>query len=82
MWLIRIKNTSAIDMAGRIAEIMPVSAVGFPASGASPDRRPRPRPNRSAGPPGDLSTELTITKNRPRREVQQPDRRRPTSARL
>ena len=61
MWLIRIKNTSAIDMAGRIAEIMPVQQLGSGQRrqpGSPPPAPPKPQP----GPPGDLSTELTITK--------------------
>ena len=61
MWLIRIKNTSAIDMAGRIAEIMPVQQLGTGQKrppGSPPPTPPKPQP----GPPGDLSTEMTITK--------------------
>ena len=61
MWLIRIKNTSAIDMAGRLAEIMPVQQLGSGQKrqpGSPPPSPPKPQP----GPPGDLSTEMTITK--------------------
>ena len=61
IWMIRIKNTSAIDMAGRIAEIMPVRQLGTGQKrppGAPPPAPPKPQP----GPPGDLSTEMTITK--------------------
>ncbi|MGB8295136.1 MAG: type II secretion system secretin GspD, partial [Polyangia bacterium] len=61
IWMIRIKNTSAIDMAGRIAEIMPVQQLGTGQKrqpGSPPPAPPKPQP----GPPGDLSTEMTITK--------------------
>ncbi|MGC9982779.1 MAG: type II secretion system secretin GspD [Polyangia bacterium] len=61
IWMIRIKNTSAIDMAGRIAEIMPVQQLGTGQKrppGSPPPTPPKPQP----GPPGDLSTEMTITK--------------------
>jgi general secretion pathway protein D len=61
IWMIRIKNTSAIDMAGRIAEIVPVRQLGTGQKrppGAPPPAPPKPQP----GPPGDLSTEMTITK--------------------
>jgi general secretion pathway protein D len=61
IWIIRIKNTSAIDMAGRIAEIMPVQQLGSGQRrqpGSPPPSPPKPQP----GPPGDLSTEMTITK--------------------
>ena len=61
IWMIRIKNTSAVDMAGRIAEIMPVRQLGTGQKrqpGAPPPAPPKPQP----GPPGDLSTEMTITK--------------------
>ncbi len=61
IWMIRIKNTSATDMAGRVAEIMPVLQLGSGqkrAPGSPPPAPPKPHP----GPPGDLSTEMTITK--------------------
>jgi general secretion pathway protein D len=61
IWMIRIKNTSAIDMAGRIGEIMPVRQLGTGQKrqpGSPPPAPPKPQP----GPPGDLSTEMTITK--------------------
>ena len=61
IWMIRIKNTSAIDMAGRLAEIMPVQQLGTGQKrqpGSPPPAPPKPQP----GPPGDLSTEMTITK--------------------
>ena len=61
IWIIRIKNTAAIDMAGRIAEIMPVQQLGSGQKrqpGSPPPTPPKPQP----GPPGDLSTEMTITK--------------------
>jgi general secretion pathway protein D len=61
IWIIRIKNTAAIDMAGRIAEIMPVQQLGTGQKrqpGSPPPMPSKPQP----GPPGDLSTEMTITK--------------------
>jgi general secretion pathway protein D len=61
IWMIRIKNTSAIDMAGRVAEVMPVVQLGSGQKrppGSPPPAPPKPQP----GPPGDLSTEMTITK--------------------
>ena len=61
IWMIRIKNTSAIDMSGRLAEIMPVQQLGSGQKrqpGSPPPTPPKPQP----GPPGDLSTEMTITK--------------------
>ena len=61
IWMIRVKNTSAVDMAGRIAEIMPVQQLGSGQKrppGSPPPAPPKPQP----GPPGDLSTEMTITK--------------------
>jgi len=61
IWVIRIKNTSAIDMAGRLAEIMPVQQLGSGQRrqpGSPPPSPSKPQP----GPPGDLSTEMTITK--------------------
>ncbi|HEX7596843.1 MAG TPA: type II secretion system secretin GspD [Polyangia bacterium] len=61
IWMIRIKNTAAIDMAGRIAEIVPVQQLGSGQKrppGSPPPAPAKPQP----GPPGDLSTEMTITK--------------------
>ena len=61
MWMIRIKNTSALDMAGRLAEVVPVRQLGSGQRrppGSPPPAPPKPQP----GPPGDLSTEMTITK--------------------
>lgn len=60
IWVIRVKNMSVLDMASRIAEIVPVQSVGTGQrrqGGASP-ATPKPVP----GPPGELSTEVTITK--------------------
>jgi general secretion pathway protein D len=60
IWVIRVKNMSVLDMASRIAEIMPVQMLGTgqrKQGGASP-AQPKPNP----GPPGDLSTEMGITK--------------------
>jgi len=50
IWMIRIKNTSAIDMAGRIAEIMPVQQLGS-GQKRQPGSPPRPHPNRSPAHP-------------------------------
>lgn len=59
IWVIRVKNMSAIDMASRIAEIMPVAQLGTGQrrQGATP---PAARPQ--LGPPGELSSEMAITK--------------------
>lgn len=58
--MIRIKHTSALDMAGRIAEIMLVRQLG--GQQRAPGKPPPPPAKVVPGPPGDLSTELTITK--------------------
>lgn len=60
IWVIRVKNMSVLDMASRIAEIVPVQSLGTGQrrqGGATP-AQPKPQP----GPPGELSTEMTITK--------------------
>jgi general secretion pathway protein D len=60
IWVIRVKNMSVFDMASRIAEIVPVQMMGTGQrrqGGASP-AQPKPQP----GPPGELSTEMGITK--------------------
>ena len=60
IWVIRVKNMSVLDMASRIAEIVPVQFLGTGQrrqGGASP-AQPKPQP----GPPGELSTEMGITK--------------------
>ena len=60
IWVIRVKNMSVLDMASRIAEVVPVQMLGTGQrrqGGATP-AQPKPTP----GPPGELSTEMTITK--------------------
>ncbi len=60
IWVIRVKNMSVLDMASRVAEIVPVQMMGTGQrrqGGASP-AQPKPQP----GPPGELSTEMGITK--------------------
>jgi general secretion pathway protein D len=60
VWVIHVKHMSVLDMISRIAEIAPVLQIGTGqrrVGGASPVV-PKPHP----GPPGDLLTELTITK--------------------
>lgn len=60
IWVIRVKNMSVLDMASRIAEIVPVQMLGTGQrrqGGATP-AQPKPTP----GPPGELSTEMGITK--------------------
>ena len=60
IWVIRVKNMSVLDMASRISEIVPVQSLGTGQrrqGGATP-AQPKPQP----GPPGELSTEMTITK--------------------
>lgn len=60
IWLIRVKNMSVFDMASRIAEIVPVLTMGTGQrrQGGASQAQPKPHP----GPPGELSTEVTITK--------------------
>ena len=60
IWVIRVKNMSVLDMASRVAEIVPVQMMGTGQrrqGGATP-AQPKPQP----GPPGELSTEMGITK--------------------
>ncbi len=60
IWVIRVKNMSVLDMASRLAEIVPVQFMGTGQrrqGGASPVP-PKPAPGR----PGELATELGITK--------------------
>jgi general secretion pathway protein D len=60
IWVIRVKNMSVLDMASRVAEIVPVQMLGTGQrrqGGATP-AQPKPQP----GPPGELSTEMGITK--------------------
>lgn len=60
IWVIRVKNMSVLDMASRVAEIVPVQFLGTgqrKQGGATP-AQPKPQP----GPPGELSTEMGITK--------------------
>jgi general secretion pathway protein D len=60
IWVIRVKNMSVLDMASRIAEIVPVQMLGTGQrrqGGATP-AQPKPTP----GPPGELSTEMSVTK--------------------
>ncbi len=60
IWVIRVKNMSVLDMASRVAEIVPVQMLGTGQrrmGGATP-AQPKPVP----GPPGELSTEMGITK--------------------
>jgi general secretion pathway protein D len=60
IWVIKVKNMSVLDMASKLAEIVPVQFMGTGQrrqGGASP-AQPKPVP----GPPGELSTEMNITK--------------------
>jgi general secretion pathway protein D len=60
IWVIHVKNMSVLDMASRVAEIVPVQFLGTGQrrqGGATP-AQPKPQP----GPPGELSTEMGITK--------------------
>jgi general secretion pathway protein D len=61
IWIIHVKNMSVLDMASRVAEIVPVQFLGTgqrrQGGGATP-AQPKPQP----GPPGELSTEMGITK--------------------
>ena len=60
IWVIRIKHMSVFDMASRIAEIGQVQYLGTGQRRPGPAPRAAPKP--PPGPPGDLSTELTISK--------------------
>lgn len=59
IWLVRVKHMSVVDMASRIAEIATVHYLGTGARNLAP-RRPPPPTN--PGPPGDLLSELSISK--------------------
>jgi len=61
IWVIRVKNMSVLDMASRISEIVPVQMMGTGQrrqGGAAAPAQPKP----VLGPPGELSTEMGITK--------------------
>ncbi len=60
IWVIRVKNMSVLDMASRLAEIVPVEFLGTGQRGKGAASHPQPKQH--AGPPGELTTELTITK--------------------
>ena len=59
IWVVRVKNMSAIDMASRIAEIMPVAQLG---TGQRRQGAPPPTARPQLGPPGELTSEMSITK--------------------
>jgi len=60
VWLIRVKNSSAVDMAGKLAELFQVAQLGGPKRGnAPPPAGPTPK-GRSRN--ADLATELSISK--------------------
>jgi general secretion pathway protein D len=61
IWVVRIKHMSVFDIASRLAEIAPVGYLGNGQRVAGGRRPPTPKPV-VQGPPGDLMTELTITK--------------------
>ena len=69
VWMVRIKNMSAVDMAQRLAEIIPVEQVatgaarrGAPAMAAPPPAGAPPAAGVRWPLPGDLITEMTVTK--------------------
>lgn len=69
IWMVRIKNMSATEMASRVAEILPVLQVGTGAGarrtgGAPPVASPPSGVQKASAPPGatDLAAEMTITK--------------------
>jgi general secretion pathway protein D len=60
IWVIRIKNMSVLDMASRLSEIVPVQFMGTGQrrQGGAPAAPAKAAPGR----PGDLSTEMIITR--------------------
>jgi general secretion pathway protein D len=65
IWMLRVRNTSATEMAARLAEILPVAQVGTGGrrAGGSPAPVTQAAPKANAVlPPGDLMAEMTITK--------------------
>ncbi len=60
IWVMRIKNMSVLDMASRLAEIVPIQFLG------TGQRRqggaPPPQPKQALGRPGELATQMGITK--------------------
>lgn len=60
IWVMRIKNMSVFDMASRLAEIVPVQFLGTGQrrQGGAPPPQSKPAP----GKPGDLATEMGVTK--------------------
>jgi general secretion pathway protein D len=60
IWVMRIKNMSVLDMASRLAEIVPVQFLG---TGQRRQGGAPPAPQRGpVGRPGELATEMVITK--------------------
>lgn len=74
IWMLRVNNTSVIEMAARLAEIFEIAYVGQgyrrnPAGGAAPAPAPKPapkpagkRPGEGAAEEGSLQTDMQITK--------------------
>jgi general secretion pathway protein D len=65
LWIIRVKNMSATEMASRLAEIVPVQQVGGARRAGGPAPPPAPAaPGKGAASalPGDLNAEMTINK--------------------
>jgi general secretion pathway protein D len=65
LWMIRVKNMSATEMASRLAEILPVQQVGGQRrQGGAPAPAPAPAAGKGAANalPGDLNAEMTINK--------------------
>src|SRR6185436_9699367 len=65
LWIIRVKNMSATEMASRLSEIVPVEQVGGQRRAGAPTPPPAPAAA-GKGPanalPGDLNAEMTINK--------------------
>ncbi|HXU81975.1 MAG TPA: type II secretion system secretin GspD [Polyangia bacterium] len=65
LWIIRVKNMSATEMASRLSEIVPVQQVGGQRRAGAPTPPPAPAAA-GKGPanalPGDLNAEMTINK--------------------
>jgi general secretion pathway protein D len=67
LWMVKIKNMSATEMASRLADIVP-GAAGGAAGGARAGHAvaagapPRPRPAGQFATPGELGSEMSVTK--------------------
>jgi general secretion pathway protein D len=61
VWIVRMKNTAASEMAQKLAEIFQVAKIGGTKGGAAP-AAPAAAPGAARPKTGDLSSEMTISK--------------------